>query len=186
MRWGLLALLVSLTVGQAIGSTVVNFDDLPYGSVPASYGGIDWSASTWWMEYDSPPYFPAHSQPYSVFSHDSSPTWVFETPSRFEGVWFNGNNDSETSDQTINVKLFDTDDNLVWEATTPSLNPPGLPVWFGCDYTGWVERVTLTPVYFNRWTMDDVTYTAAPGLPAVSLVVFAPLAGAIVRRLRKS
>src|SRR3954471_15409006 len=88
---GALALLAPV----AATATVLNFDSLgTEGSVPANYGGLDWSAGGWgFYTFFQPPYTPHSGEGRAVLNWDADKAAShvgFFQDMVFDGAWFAG------------------------------------------------------------------------------------------------
>jgi len=83
------ALICAFSARTEAGVTVVTFDDLPDGTVPDGYGGINWGGE--WISFsdEQSPYTP-ESLPSRVYTDTASFSLV--TPGQvFDGAYFSGN-----------------------------------------------------------------------------------------------
>ncbi|OWQ88419.1 hypothetical protein CDN99_16300 [Roseateles aquatilis] len=182
-----LSALVPLTLALAApfaSATVVTFDDLgDDGLVPANYGGLDWSASSWFQ-------FSGEQSPYTAHSGDRRATLGFDgssatsaigflAPSVFNGAWFAGF-------QGVNVAI-DLYFGGALVASTATLGLGETPAFLDSGYGGFVDRIVFRsndPAFF---VMDDLTFTAAVPEPASGALALGGLAVAVmVVRRRKA
>lgn len=151
---------------------VLGFEDLAVaGELPASYGGVDWSASSW-IGFNEPqtPYTP-HSGTWRVAtdfgSSNAASTIRFIESSVFDGAWFSG-----FSDATVTVQMY-LGDALV--ATSATLTPSATPSFLASGYSGLVDRLVFLSPQQAFYAMDDFTYTTAVPEPQGWLLMGAGL-----------
>lgn len=165
-------------------ATVVTFDDLTDdGLLPATYAGLDWSASSWFQ-------FAGEQAPYTAHSGERRATLGFDgssatsaigflTPSTFQGAWFAG---FEGVDVAVDMYFGGA---LV--ASTATLDLAATPAFLGSGYAGLVDRIVFRssdPAFF---VMDDLTFTSAVPEPASGVLALGGLAvAAFVVRRRKA
>ena len=182
-----------LVVGTAVATlaafapmasaTVLNFDDIgSSGFVPASYGGLDWSASSWLaFDGEQAPYTP-HSGSWRVATEfgsvDAASAIRFATPSVFNGAWFSGYDDS-----SVGFLLY-LGGALV--ATSNTLSTSITPTFLASGYTGLADAVVVTSGQQAFYAMDDFTFNEVPE-PGTWTLTFAGLGivAAVARRRRK-
>lgn len=168
---------------------VLGFDDIgAYGSVPANYGGLDWSASTW-LAFDDvagDPFAP-HSGSWQLAadfgSSDANTTIRFLTDSIFDGAWFSGYDDS-----SVGFHLY-LDGALV--GTSALLSTTGSAAFLASGYAGLVDTVVVTSGQHAFYAMDDFTFrqaVAAVPEPQTWALMFAGLGvvATLARRNRRS
>lgn len=153
------AALLAASAWAAAETRVVGFDDLTTpGALPALYGGIDWSASSW-IAYDTEqaPYT-AHSGFWRATtdwgSSDAASTIRFIDASVFDGAWFSG-----FADATVTVQMF-LGDALV--ATSATLVPGETPSFLASGYAGLVDRLVFVSPQQSFYAMDDLSYQTSP------------------------
>lgn len=180
---GLVASAALVCLAPVASATVLAFDDLPAeGLVPANYGGLDWSASTWFA-------FGTEQAPFAAHSGDVRATlgWDgseggssirFNTATHFQGAYFAG-----FDGVAVSFKLY-LNDQLV--GTSSTLQTSGVATFLGSGYTGLVDRVTVASNDPANFVMDDFTFSAAVPEPQSAALALAGLAvlGATARRLR--
>lgn len=139
--------------------TVLDFDDIGLaGPLPALYGGLDWSASSW-LAFGVPqePYT-AHSGDWRVTmdfgSSDAASTISFLTPSVFVGAWFSGYGDAP-----VTVQMY-RQGSLV--ATSSTLTPSASPSFLSGGYAGLVDKLVFVSPNQAFYAMDDLTFDASP------------------------
>ena len=183
---GALALLAPV----AATATVLSFDDLGSdGSVPASYGGLDWSAGGWsyyTFTGDAPPYTPHSGDGRATVNwYDDADAAAAKPTSRigfgqnmvFDGAYFAG-----LSGATVQYELY-RDGALVW--TSAALNPTGTPAFLASGYAGLVDAIEFVGPSLYSVVMDDFTFNAVPE-PASGALLLAGLAGiTLVMRRRQ-
>jgi opacity protein-like surface antigen len=171
----------SLALASSASATVLNFDDLATdGFVPASYGGLDWSAGDWFA-------FGEVQDPYNAHSGDVRITSGFGDPDAataiglgqdetFQGAWFAG-----LDGATINFQLYE---NGALVATSATLDPSSAPTWLSSGYAGLVDKVVISSPFQGSWVMDDFTFAAAVPEPASTTLMLAGLVafGIVARR----
>lgn len=182
-RAALGALLLATAGWAAADTTVLGFDDIgSAGALPASYGGLDWSGSSW-LVFDGPqaPYTP-HSGDWRVAtdfgSSDAASAVRFLEPSVFVGAWFSG-----FSDATVTVQMY-LGGALV--ATSPTLAPAEAPSFLASGYAGLVDRLVFVSPQQAFYAMDDFTFNASPvPEPQAWLMLGAGLAALRLRARRR-
>jgi hypothetical protein len=186
MAAGALALLAPV----AASATVLNFDNLGSdGSVPASYGGLDWSAGGWsYYTYtgDAPPYTPHSGDGRATMNwYDDADAAAAKAASHigfgkdvvFDGAYFAG-----LTGATVQYQLF-LDGALVW--TSAVLDPTAAPAFLASGYAGLVDAVEFVGPALYGVVMDDFTFNAVPE-PASGALLLAGLAGiTLVTRRRQ-
>ncbi len=166
----------------AADTTVLGFDDLTSaGALPAGYGGLDWSGSSW-LAFEGPqaPYT-AHSGSWRVAtdfgSSDADSSIRFTEPSVFVGAWFAGYGEA-----TVTVQMY-LQGSLV--ATSPTLAPSETPSFLASGYTGLVDRLVFASPQQAFYAMDDFSFEAAPvPEPQAWLLMAGGLALLALRRVR--
>jgi hypothetical protein len=144
----------------ALGSIVVDFDDLiGQDEVPDGYGGVaDWG--TWWYyDWSQPPYNP-HSPPCRVYNAGGDGIFSFGDDVVFEGAWFAGHGEHDGFGN-VYFELY-KDDLLVH--TSGEVDSNATPQWLGSGYDGLVDKVQvrITQGNWGFFCMDDVTYVPEP------------------------
>ncbi|WP_431586776.1 PEP-CTERM sorting domain-containing protein [Aquabacterium sp.] len=162
-------------------ATVLTFDDLQAdGLVPGNYGGLDWTASTWFMFGAEQAPFAAHSGDHrATLGWDSSEggsSIRFNAPAQFQGAYFAGFDGVEVS-----FKLY-LNDQLVGTSTT--LQTHGIATFLASGYGGFVDRITVASNDHANFVMDDFTFSTAVPEPQSAALALAGLTvvGAIARR----
>jgi hypothetical protein len=193
-----------LALSVPASATVVTFEDLDpgsagYGPVPAGYAGFTWGGpyGVYWITEDLYPMSGYHNtiavvpgSRIGIFtpaeSRISMSDGAFKLNSLNIGAAWN-------DDQYVTVAGYLNGDLVASDYFVAPAS--GLSKSFGW---GWVDSVEITPDQ-NTGThhagydggeghhvaIDQIGYTAAPGLPAFALVGAAPICSGIVRRLRR-
>lgn len=189
-------LIRSLAAGAAVAAlasfapmasaAVLNFDDIgSYGFVPAGYGGLDWSASSWIAFNGEQAPFTPHSGNWRVAtdfgSSDAASTIRFATPSVFNGAWFSGYDDSSVS------FLLYLGGKLV--ASSSTLSTSITPAFLASGYAGLADAVVVASRQQANYALDDFSFNeVAPAVPepATWALMFAGLGvvAALARRRR--
>ena len=170
-------------------AAVLTFDDIVgpdgYASVPANYGGLDWSQSGFSVFSAEQAPFTAHSGQGRVTTDwiDGGPvasTIRFLAPTIFSGAWFSGYGDS-----SVRFDLYSAGQ-LV--ASSAWLQLSESPVFLDAGWKGAIDTVVVASGFQASYAMDDLTFDSAaevpePGSLALLLAGFG-LAGAV--RLRQS
>lgn len=168
-----LALPLTLALTASLASaTVLTFDDLgDDGYVPANYGGLDWSGSSWFQYAGEQAPFAAHSGDRRATlgwdgSADSSAIG-FLSASTFAGAWFAG-----YEGVSVTIDLY-SGGSLV--ASTATLNLGDSPVFLASGYSGLVDRLVFRSNDPANFVMDDLTFASAVPEPATGALVLAGL-----------
>jgi len=147
-------------------ATVLNFDDIvgpdEIASLPANYGGLDWSDSGLSVfTFDQWP-FTAHSGQGRVTTDwvDGGPvasTIRFLAPTMFEGAWFSG-----YSDSSVRFDLY-LGGQLV--ASSASLQLAETPAFLGAGWDGAIDTVVVASDFQASYVMDDLSFEGAAEVP---------------------
>jgi len=147
-------------------ATVLNFDDIvgpdEIASLPANYGGLDWSDSGLSVfTFDQWP-FTAHSGQGRVTTDwvDGGPvasTIRFLAPTVFEGAWFSG-----YSDSSVRFDLY-LGGQLV--ASSASLQLAETPAFLGAGWDGAIDTVVVASDFQASYVMDDLSFEGAAEVP---------------------
>ena len=170
-------------------ATVLTFDDIAgpddYASVPANYGGLDWSSSGLSVFTGEQAPFTAHSGQGRVTTDwiDGGPiasTIRFLAPTVFNGAWFSG-----YSDSSVRFDLYAAGQ-LV--ASSAALQLSDAPAFLDAGWDSAVDAIVVSSGFQASYVMDDLSFEGAaevpePGSLALLLAGFG-LAGAV--RLRRS
>lgn len=171
------ALAFGLAAAQA---AVLNFDDLPDGQLPLSYGGLDWSAAGW-TAFATPfaPYTPSSGAgrvATGFLADDANSLIRFGAPASFQGAFFAGQGGALLGfDLFLNGQLVHS---------SARLDPSATPSFLASGYAGLVDAVVVRSANHGEFVMDDFTFTAAVPEPASYALMLAGLAGiaCVVRR----
>ena len=175
-----IAAAVALACGAGFASaTVLSFESLAEGPLPASYGGIDWSAGGWSVLRAEQPPYSAHSGSARLAAvwgaTDAQTLMRFATPTVFEGAWFAG-----LGGATVTFELF-SGQRLV--ARSATLDPSSVPSFLASGYAGAVDAVRVSSPFHASYVMDDLQFTAAvPEPSAYALFAFGVAALAATSR----
>lgn len=169
------------SLAPVASATVLTFDNLQAdGLVPSNYGGLDWSASTWFTFGTEQAPFAAHSgEVRATLGWDSSEggsSIRFNAPASFQGAYFAGFDGVEVS-----FKLY-LNDQLV--GTSTILHASGIATFLSSGYAGLVDRITVASNDHANFVMDDFTFSATVPEPQSAALILAGLAvvGATARR----
>lgn len=186
---GLIASAALAVCAPFASATVLTFDNLVgadgYASVPANYGGLDWSAEGWSVFTGAQYPFTAHSGDGRVTtgwgSDDSASLIRFLTPTVFDGAWFAG-----YEEVSVTFQMF-LNGNLV--ATSSTLGLSDVSSFLSSGWSGAIDSVLVSSAYQANYVMDDFTFHAPnqipePGTLALSLLGLAFVAHAARRRNR--
>ncbi|CAN5343043.1 hypothetical protein BH11PSE9_BH11PSE9_35630 [soil metagenome] len=177
------ALAALASFAPVASATVLTFDDIGSADfVPANYGGLDWSSSTWLsfenLPADGTPYTP-HSGTWVVGadwgSSDADTTIRFSTASHFDGAWFSGYDTSSVSFELYLGNQF--------VGTSATLATSATSTFLSAGYSGLVDKVVVSSNAHAFYAMDDFTFTAAVPEPETYALMLAGLVavGAFVR-----
>lgn len=160
--WGGVAAAAFAALAAPAAAAVLTFDDLrSYGAVPAGYGGLDWSASSWIAFADPQDPFSPHSGTWRVAtafgSSDAASTIRLTAPGVFKGAWFSGYGDANVS--------FSLYQSGALVARSGGLAPSAAPAFLASGYAGLVDAVVVSSPLQGFFAMDDFTFSAAPITP---------------------
>ena len=143
-----------LAAAPFASATVLDFDDLAEGVVPANYGGLDWSAGDWSAFSDEGAPFTPHSGSMSISSGfldpDSATAIGLGDGKTFQGAWFAG-----YDDVSVTFQLYDHGKNV---ATSSTLTTSATPTWLASGYAGQVDEVIVSSDAQDGFVMDDFTF----------------------------
>lgn len=180
----LLATALAVAFATSASATVLSFDDLGGdASVPASYGGLDWSAGDWFAFGEAQDPYAAHSGDYRVTSSfgdpDSATAIGLGTGKTFQGAWFAG-----LEGATVTFQLYE---HGALVATSSTLDPSSTPTFLSSGYAGLVDEVIVSSPFQGSWVMDDFTFSAAvPESSPATLLLAGVLAMSLAARRRSS
>jgi hypothetical protein len=169
-------------------ATVLSFDDIVgpdgYASVPAAYGGLDWSGAGLSVFTGEQAPFAAHSGLGRVTTDwiDGGPaasTIRFLAATVFDGAWFAGYGDS-----SVRFDLY-AGGQLV--ASSASLQLSGTPAFLDAGWRGAVDAVVVSSGFQASYVMDDFGFESATQVPEPGslALVLAGIGFAGVARRRK-
>lgn len=170
-------------IASAAHAKVLSFDDIGTdGTVPANYGGLDWSSAGWSVfSGEQAPYTP-HSGDWRVTTSwggtDAGSEIRFTSPSVFNGAWFAGYGDA-----TVTFELY-AGGALV--ATSATLDPSASPSFLASGYSGLIDAVRVSSPYHTFFVMDDFSFTPAVPEPGTYLMMLVGLAAVTATARRRS
>ena len=171
MHRKLRAALVGGVLGVAASlasAAVLTFDDIgAEGTVPAAYGGLDWSAAGWTaFDTEQDPYN-AHSGNWRAATgwgaDDAASLIRFPTPATFQGAWMAG-----LGGATVSFQLF-AGGQLV--ASSATLDASATPTFLASGYAGMVDAVQVHSPAHAYFVMDDFSFTASVPEPQSVLLM---------------
>ncbi len=187
-RLGRLAGLVPFTLALGLSlaaplahATVLTFDDLGSdGLVPTNYGGLDWSASSWFQYAgEQAPFTPHSGDRRATLGWDGSADTSaigFTTASVFTGAWFAG-----YQGVTLSIDLYLGGQRV---GSTATLDLSDSPSFLSSHYTGLVDRLVFRSNDPANFVMDDLSFTSAVPEPGTGALTLAGL-GAVVLLMRR-
>jgi hypothetical protein len=178
---GLLAATALTAALPAAMATVLNFDDLADGIVPASYGGLDWSAGNWTAFATPAEPYTAHSGSGRVatgFLADSASSTIrFGQTSIFDGAFFAG-----LGGAVLNFELYLGGQKVHSSAT---LDPSATSRFLASGYAGLIDTVQVKSANHGEFVMDDFTFTQTVPEPHSYVLLLAGLLAVGVSARRK-
>jgi hypothetical protein len=176
--------------GPFASATVLTFDDIVgpdgYASVPANYGGLDWSNAGLSVFTGEQAPFTAHSGQGRVTTDwiDGGPissTIRFLAPTVFDGAWFSGYSDSSVH--------FDLYLNGLLVASSTVLQLSDAPAFLDAGWHSAIDAVVVSSGFQASYVMDDLSFVSAtavpePGSLALVLAGVGLVAGLRLRRFR--
>ncbi|MDB6001745.1 MAG: hypothetical protein JWP52_3444, partial [Rhizobacter sp.] len=154
------------------------FDDIGTdGLVPQNYGGLDWSASSWFaFSGEQAPYTP-HSGDFRVTAgfgaSDADTTVHFGAGATFQGAWFAGfAEDFSGAPMTVTFELFN---NGVQVGTSSALALSDTPTFLSSGYDGIVDTLIVSSGDQSLVTMDDFSFTQPVPEPETYALMLAGL-----------
>ncbi|MBT9501858.1 MAG: PEP-CTERM sorting domain-containing protein [Burkholderiaceae bacterium] len=162
-------------------ATVLSFDDLAQdGTLPVSYGGLDWSAAGWTV-FSTPadPYTPKSGNgrvATGFLAADAASLIRFVKPGTFDGAYFAG-----LGGATLSFELF-LNGAKVHSSTV--LDPSATPSFLASGYAGLIDAVVVKSANHGEFAMDDFTFTQAVPEPQTYALLIGGLfvVGHIARR----
>lgn len=169
-------------------AAVLDFDDIAgpdgFASVPANYGGLDWSGSGLSVFTGEQAPFTAHSGQGRVTTDwiDGGPiasTIRFLAPSVFHGAWFSG-----YSDSSVRFDLY-AEGQLV--ASSASLQLSAAPGFLDAGWGRAIDTVVVFSGFQASYVMDDFSFDRVSPVPepGVASMLLAALGIAGAARLRR-
>lgn len=166
-------------------TTVLTFDGIvgsnDYSAVPANYGGLDWSASTWSvLTSEQAPYTPHSDQGRITLawgSTDADSSIRFMQPAVFEGAWFAG-----YSEATVRFDLY-SGGQLVASSSTLTLS--ATPTYLASGWGGTVDKVVVSSPLHAFYVMDDFVYSPVTEVPEPASWALMMAGGVVLARLSR-
>ena len=171
--------MIAATVPAAM-ATVLNFDDVADGVLPAGYAGLDWSAAGWTAFATPAAPYTAHSGVGRIttgfLADDASSVIRFGQTSIFDGAYFAG-----LGGALLSFELYLGDQKV---HSSASLDPSATPSFLASGYAGLVDSVRVKSANHGEFVMDDFTFTQAVPEPHSYALLLAGLlvVGVTVRR----
>ena len=147
-------------------ATVLTFDDIigpdDFSSVPANYGGLDWSNAGLSVFTGEQAPFTPHSGQGRVTTDwtDGGPvasTIRFLAPTVFDGAWFSGYSDS-------NVR-FDLYFKGLLVASSSALQLSDSPAFLDAGWDSAIDTVVVSSGFQASYVMDDLSFVSAAQVP---------------------
>jgi hypothetical protein len=161
-------------------ATVLSFDDVADGVLPANYGGLDWSAAGWTAFATPAAPYTAHSGAGRVatgfMADDAASVIRFTQTANFDGAFFAG-----LGGAVLSFELL-LGGQIVH--TSATLDPSATPSFLASGYAGLVDTVRVKSANHGEFVMDDFTFTQAVPEPQSYALLLAGLllVGAATRR----
>jgi hypothetical protein len=146
-------------------AAVLSFDDITgpdgYEAVPTSYGGLDWSGSSWSVMTTPGTPFTAHSCDGRIAmgwdGTDATSTIRFLAPTVFDGAWFAGYGEASVRfDLYLAGALVGSSDTLGLSDT---------PAFLASGWTGAIDAVVVSSNLHAFYVMDDFSFQDASEVP---------------------
>lgn len=183
LRGALAATVLTAAAVPAAMATVLSFDDVADGVLPASYGGLGWSAAGWTAFATPAAPYTAHSGAGRIatdFMADDARSLIrFAQKVTFDGAYFAG-----LGGAVLSFELYLGGQKVHSSAT---LDPSATPSFLASGYAGWVDGVRVKSANHGEFVMDDFSFTqAVPEPQSYALLLAGLLAVAVATRRQQS